>query len=59
MRRVKSAARWLALLAIGLSACAPARPPVCRACFWKYEPEALKKEVIAVYGERHFDDPLL
>ena len=62
------ATRWLAGAVIALAACAPRRTPtddaagrstVCRRCFWAYQPEGLKSELIAVYGDRRFDDPLL
>jgi hypothetical protein len=32
---------------------------VCRPCFWDYQPEALKRELVEVYGEERFEDPLL
>lgn len=32
---------------------------MCHACFWNYQPEALKTELIAIYRERRFADPLL
>jgi hypothetical protein len=52
--------RSLAGLLIALAACAPARTPsVCRACFWDYQPQSLKKELIEVYGGRRYEDPLL
>lgn len=45
---------------IGLAACAPVRTPsVCRTCFWDYQPQALKRELIEVYGEQRFEDPVL
>jgi hypothetical protein len=32
---------------------------VCRACFWDYQPAGLKAELLEVYGERRYEDPLL
>lgn len=32
---------------------------VCRSCFWKYQPDAIKKEMLQVYGDRRSEDPLL
>ncbi len=58
----------LVSLILVLAACSPARTPtatapapspVCRSCFWNYQPAAQKTELIAVYRERRFDDPLL
>jgi hypothetical protein len=60
--------RSLASLVIALAACAPTRTPtptspatspVCRSCFWNYQPEGLEKELVAVYREKRFADPLL
>ena len=60
MRVVTAGTRSLAGLLVVLSACAPAhKPSVCRSCFWEYQPAALKREMIEVYGDRRFDDPLL
>ncbi len=60
MADVITARRFLAGLVIALAGCAPARtPPVCRSCFWDYQPEALKGELVGVYGERRFDDPFV
>ena len=68
MAGVTPGKRTLASLVIASAACAPARTPpaataptapVCHSCFWTYQPDALEKELVAVYRERHFDDPLL
>jgi len=55
----KSRLAGVVLVMTSLSACAATRLPVCRACFWTYQPEALRQELIEVYRERRFDDPLL
>jgi hypothetical protein len=58
----------LAALLLVLSACSSTRntplpqPPaasVCRACFWNYQPETLKTQLVAIYSEKRFADPLL
>ena len=58
----------LAGLLLVLAACSSTRRPalpedrptsVCRSCFWNYQPETLKKELIAIYGAKRFGDPLL
>ena len=60
--------RSLAGLVIALAACAPARSPtptsaatspVCRSCFWNYQPDGLETELVAVYRAKKFADPLL
>jgi hypothetical protein len=52
--------RSLASFVVVLTACAPVRTPsVCQPCFWDHQPEALKSELIEVYRERRFEDPLL
>lgn len=62
----RSRAAWGLLLL--LVACSPKKTPnltatapgsVCRSCFWDYQPAALKREMIAVYRDRRFQDPLL
>jgi hypothetical protein len=60
MASVRIGKRSLASFVIALAACAPAKSPsVCRTCFWKYQPDSLKKELIEVYGQQRFEDPLL
>lgn len=52
------------LLAVAAPACAPARtgppapparPSVCYACFWKYQPDGLERELLGVYAEKRYD----
>jgi len=68
MSRVIAGKRALVGLILVLAACAPARRPpgtesapsaVCRSCFWDHQPGAQKAELIAIYRDRRFDDPLL
>jgi hypothetical protein len=68
MPGVRAGRSTIAVLLLAFSACSGVRragPPggagsaVCRSCFWKYEPVALKRELIAIYRGKHFDDPLL
>ena len=68
MSNVIAGRRALVCLLVGLAACAPARPPtstnatrppLCRSCFWNHQPGTLRNELVAVYGARQFDDPLL
>ena len=60
--------RVLAAFGLALSACTSARwtaptdvdrPPVCRDCFWSYQPASFKNELIAFYAARRFADPLV
>lgn len=62
----RSRASWGLLLV--LAACSSKKTPnvtatdpgsVCRSCFWDYQPGSLRKEMIAVYRDRRFQDPLL
>ena len=68
MARVIVRSRTLAGLLLVLAACAPVRTPVgrdapaasvCRSCFWRYQPDALKKELIGIYETKRFGDRLL
>jgi len=71
MARVMARSRTLAGLAVvlaALAACTAMRKPagtgsesasVCRDCFWRYQPPGLKPELIGVYKEKRFVDPLL
>ena len=33
--------------------------PICHACFWEHQPEALKAELLATLSDRHYPDPLV
>jgi len=56
------------LIGIGLLALAPTASAAgaasgpdavpCWSCFWQYHPESFKREVVAVYREKRFTDPL-
>jgi hypothetical protein len=48
--------------AAGCAGRAPARqtpaPAVCFDCFWDHQPPGLREELLGVYGERRYEDPL-
>ena len=67
------ALRALSIAALLLAGCAPKRipppapapplaptgaPPVCYDCFWEYQPESLKKDLLHTLGGKTLDDPL-
>jgi hypothetical protein len=51
--------RCAVLVAFCLTGCAARVPAVCRACFWDHQPAELKRELLAVYGDRSYDDPFI
>jgi len=48
-----------ALVSLLVAGCAPKRPAVCRSCFWDHQPTELKRELIDVYRDRSYPDPLV
>ena len=67
MPRPTFAAALLVSVGISLAGCAgradrPVRsslePPICFECFWDSQPAGLREELIAVYEDRRYDDPL-
>lgn len=67
MFRSALAAALLAPFGLSLAGCAARAdrpkpslpgPPICFECFWDSQPAGLREELIAVYGDRRYDDPL-
>lgn len=59
--------RVLALVAFAAAGCAatgrhsvkaPPTSPICFSCFWDTQPPGLRDELISVYADRRYDDPL-
>jgi hypothetical protein len=54
----------LLVLEVGCSARLPVRkaiapdPTICFPCFWEHQPPELRRELLEVYGERRYEDPL-
>ncbi len=59
MRRLASTLLLLVACAGCVARRAAAPLPVCHSCFWKHQAEAFQQELVAVYSDREYTDPLV